>query len=174
MSNFYDKVFEEILKHEGGFTDDPQDPGNWTGGSKGKGELKGTKYGISAKAYPNLDIPNLTVQDAKEIYYTDYYQACYADQIPDILAYMQLDTSINMGVKASVQILQDAAGVVQDGIFGPKTKQAAKNVSIYNYAFCRMKRYVRIINGNNDLIKYGNGWSRRVDDVVKLSLSWAG
>ena len=45
-----------IIMHEGGWQHDPRDRGNWTGGEVGRGECKGTKYGISAASYPALDI----------------------------------------------------------------------------------------------------------------------
>ena len=52
----FDKAFDIIVGVEGGFSLDPNDPGNWTGGKRGVGELKGTRWGISAKSYPHLDI----------------------------------------------------------------------------------------------------------------------
>lgn len=56
------------LKYEGGYSSNRKDPGNWTGGKVGAGVLKGTKYGIAAHSYPNLDIKNLTLDDVKPIY----------------------------------------------------------------------------------------------------------
>ena len=48
------------LNVEGGYQCDPDDKGNWTGGNVGVGLLKGTKYGISAASFSNVDIKNLT------------------------------------------------------------------------------------------------------------------
>jgi hypothetical protein len=58
MSDF-DRIFDFVVGSEGGFTDNPADPGNWTGGKIGAGECRGTKFGISAGAHPDLDIANL-------------------------------------------------------------------------------------------------------------------
>ena len=59
MDNFA-RCLAFTLRSEGGFTDNRADPGNWTGGQVGAGELRGTNFGISAAAYPQLDIANLT------------------------------------------------------------------------------------------------------------------
>lgn len=59
------------LKHEGGYSNTRNDPGNWTGGQVGIGALKGTKYGIAAHVYPALKIKNLTLEDAKSTYERD-------------------------------------------------------------------------------------------------------
>ena len=56
----FDKAFELLIGHEGGYTTNPKDAGNWTGGKQGVGVNKGTKYGIAANSYPSLDIKNLT------------------------------------------------------------------------------------------------------------------
>ena len=61
MNEGFDKAFEFTIGVEGGYVNDPSDPG---------GE---TKFGVSKKSYPNLDIKNLTITQAKEIYYKDYW-----------------------------------------------------------------------------------------------------
>ncbi len=63
----FDSACVRRIGHEGKFTDNPKDDGNWTGGKQGRGELKGTKYGIAAKSYPHLDIKNLTLDEATAI-----------------------------------------------------------------------------------------------------------
>src|SRR5690554_3598272 len=62
----FDLVFERLIGHEGKFTDVRGDRGNWTSGRVGAGELKGTKYGISAMSYPHLDIKAITLEQAKD------------------------------------------------------------------------------------------------------------
>jgi lysozyme family protein len=68
----FEQAFARIIGNEGGFTSNQLDPGNWTGGKPGEGECRGTKYGISAHAYPSLDIAGLTLADAYAIYRRDY------------------------------------------------------------------------------------------------------
>lgn len=62
-----------VLQFEGGYSDDPRDAGNWTGGKVGRGELKGTKYGIAAAWHPDVDIRSLTVYQAADIYRPGYW-----------------------------------------------------------------------------------------------------
>jgi lysozyme family protein len=69
----FNQAFKVILKHEGGFQKLTTDKGNWTGGKIGVGELKGTKYGISAAQFPDLDIENLTIENAGAIYQSKYW-----------------------------------------------------------------------------------------------------
>ncbi len=70
-SNFM-AVMALVLQHEGGFSADRRDPGNWTGGKVDKGTLKGTKFGIAANSFPTLDIANLTKAQAVDIYRRKY------------------------------------------------------------------------------------------------------
>ena len=107
---------------------DPSDPGNWTRGYVGLGVLKGTKYGISAAAYPALDIANLTEADAEAIYRTDYWQAARCADLPAGVDQCVFDMAVNAGVRRSVTILQDAAAVAADGLLGPVTLAAVRTM----------------------------------------------
>lgn len=90
-----------VRKWEGGYSNDPDDIGNWTGCREGVGELKGTKYGISACSYPDLDIVHLTMAEADAIYYRDYWQASGADGVEWPLCLMLFDTAVLHGVGAA-------------------------------------------------------------------------
>ena len=85
MGNF-DRVFDIVVGHEGGFTANPADCGNWTGGVIGTGTCRGTRFGISAAAYPDLDIANLSLDVAKALYQRDYWQRIAGDRLPASLA----------------------------------------------------------------------------------------
>lgn len=63
----FDRAFANVIDAEKGLSMDPNDPGNWTGGAKGKGELNGTRYGISAMSYPKEDIARLTLGRASTL-----------------------------------------------------------------------------------------------------------
>ena len=122
----FDQAYDFLRGHEGGFTDDPRDPGNWTGGARGLGECRGTHYGISAAAYPNLNIRALTVADAKAIYRRDYWDPARGDDLPPPLALLVFDAAVNSGVSRAVRWLQQAVGVKADGIIGPATLRAVE------------------------------------------------
>jgi lysozyme family protein len=96
MSNF-ESAYPVIVGIEAGYSDDPKDPGNWTGGKVGVGELKGTMGGISAAAYPNEDIKNLTPERRKELFRRDYWDRCGCESLSWEKALCLFDAAVNQG-----------------------------------------------------------------------------
>lgn len=131
MQPDFNAAFAATLGHEGGFTADPNDSGNWTGGAVGVGVLKGTKWGISAASYPQLDIKNLTIADAKAIYLRDWWNANgYQRFASHDVAAKVFDMAVNMGAGMAHTLLQLAArvftpGLEIDGKIGRDTVAAA-------------------------------------------------
>jgi len=162
MAVTFDKAFERLIGHEGGFSRDRNDAGNWTGGIVGKGELKGTKYGIAANTYGHLDIENITLQQAKDIYKRDWWDKCGAHALHSAIVFQVWDFGINAGLKRAVIALQRAAGVHDDGILGPKTLQAVSQfepqIIIFKFNSERLSYYTSL--GKWSL--YGKGWTNRV------------
>lgn len=158
----FDKSMEFILSHEGGMSLDPDDDGNWTGGEKGKGELKGTKYGISSASFPDLDIAALTITDAKALYFKNYWLVCKCDKLPSPLALTTMDAAVNQGTSAASRMLQEALGVKVDGVIGPVTLNAAVNSnlkqSLPDMVAARAWRYATTKN----VQRYGKTWFRRL------------
>ena len=158
----FDRAFELLIGHEGGYTNNPNDNGNWTGGQKGKGVLKGTKYGIAANTYPNEDIRNLTWDRAKQLYKRDFWDAVHADTLPGAVAYNALDGAINSGASRSIQWLQKAAGVADDGRWGPVTQAAISkadpNDLVLRYCAYRLDFMTRLSSWPT----YSRGWARRI------------
>jgi lysozyme family protein len=120
----------KLLKHEGGFQNARADRGNWTSGVVGQGELKGTKYGISAAQYSTLDIANLTEDDAQAIYYRDWWVRYELGKLNPPIAGKMLDTMVPMGPFAAVKCLQRAirgcgGAILEDGVLGTVTMTAA-------------------------------------------------
>lgn len=95
--DYFPKAFSIVVGLEGGFSTDRQDPGNWTSGHIGQGEFKGTKYGVSAAAYPLLDIANLSLVDAQAIYVRDYWEFSGCQNLPWSKALMVFDAAVNQG-----------------------------------------------------------------------------
>jgi len=117
----FDACFALLVGHEGDFQDDPKDPGNWTGGACGKGECRGTRFGISARSYPDVDVAGLSLDDARAIYIRDFWRASGADRLPPPLALLAFDLAVNSGPGRAIRLLQRAAEVPEDGAFGPQT-----------------------------------------------------
>jgi lysozyme family protein len=162
MANLFEIAMQRLLPIEGGYSNDPNDPGNWTGGRKGVGVLKGTKYGIAANTYPSLDIANLTWDQAKAIYRHDFWDQVHADLLPNAVAYSALDGAINSGIMRSTMWLQAAAGVADDGRWGPVTQKAVlaadPNDLVIRYNAARLLFMTNLSTWPT----YGRGWARRI------------
>ena len=98
----FDDAFAYVVGEEGKLSTDRTDPGNWTKGSVGCGLFVGTKYGISAAAYPLLDIPNLTLADARSVAKRDYWDKLAGDVLPYGTALCLFDFGYNAGISMSV------------------------------------------------------------------------
>lgn len=157
----FEGLIGKILNHEGGYVDDPVDPG---------GE---TKYGISKRSYPHVDIKALTEAQAKDIYYRDWWLRLRCNEIQDDrIAQKLLDTCINVGAMTGVRILQRALcdvgqPVSIDGLIGPQTIGAANRAdSVQLLAAMRYHQtmhYKRLIERNPKLAKFERGWMARAN-----------
>lgn len=158
----FDDAFTRLLGNEGGFTKDERDRGNWTGGEVGKGTLKGTKYGISAMAYPGEDIENLTPARAAELYRRDYWGPAGCDAVPDGVKFDLFDMAVNSGKGNAIRTLQKAAGVAADGVLGPQTLAAvhsmppARMVARFNGA------RLSFMASLSTWPAFGRGWAERI------------
>jgi lysozyme family protein len=164
MGNF-DRAFTIVVGVEGGLSLDPTDPGNWTGGKQGVGVLKGTKYGISAAQYPNVDIPNLTLDGAKAIYQSDYWNAVQGDALPWPLGLYVFDASVNQGQGTARMMMQTALGVQSDGVLGPITLAAAHNSTDYHAAYFMTVRTFQYQRAANYALN-AKGWMNRLFTVA--------
>ena len=162
MSLTFDQAFERLIGHEGKFTNDRQDRGNWTTGVIGKGELKGTKYGISAMTYPDLDIKSLSLQQAKKIYKRDWWDKINADQIDSALVFQVWDFAINAGMGTAKRKLQLAVGVLDDGIIGNLTIQAINKAELNDILLKFNAERLKYYTSLSTWPRYGKGWTLRV------------
>lgn len=160
----FDDIFERVVGHEGGFSDDPRDKGNWTGGAVGLGELKGTKYGISAASYPKLDIKNLTLEHAKEIYRRDFWDAIQGNLLPQPVDEYVFDYAVNSGVERAAMALQAAVGALQDGNIGPKTIRAVMGRDPLQVIRLLFVDRAIIFELHPKEVVYGRGWYARLFD----------
>src|SRR5712691_8983205 len=116
----FDRAIGTVLEHEGGYTFDPADPG---------GE---TNFGLSKRQYPNLDLKNLTVDQAKAIYKRDYWR--YGRIRNQDVATKVFDMAVNVGPPTAHRLLQTALNALGqklavDGVFGPLTLAATNGVN---------------------------------------------
>jgi len=163
----FEIAFERVVASEGGFQNDPKDRGNWTSGIIGRGELKGTKFGVSAMSYPHLDIESLTIVDVREIYLRDWWDKMNLDKFPKAVAFQIFDASINHGVGQAIKMVQRAVGVLADGILGPKTLEAVRKIDsddfVLKFLAERIDFFVRVPTFS----VYGKGWMARVSENLR-------
>lgn len=142
-------LINRVLSHEGNYSNDPADPG---------GE---TKFGISKRSYPHLNIKDLTREEAIEIYYKDFWVPLKASLFSFAVQYQLLDFAVNSGIPTATRYLQRAVGVADDGHWGPFSQAAAAKFSesdlIMNFTAERMIFQTRLKNWPN----HGKGWTVR-------------
>ncbi len=144
MSNAFTLGLKFVFKWEGGYVNDPGDPG---------GE---TKYGISKRAYPNLDIYNLTKEQAVQIYLRDYWNKVGCDQydLQPELSISIFDAAVNCGVARVKRWLNED--------FNPPRALTAEefNARREHYYLVEVKESLRI--------RYLKGWMNRLNDLRKF------
>ena len=166
----FDSCFTFTIGVESGYTNDPNDPGNWTGGVVGRGTLAGTKYGVSAAAHPNLNILELTLEDAKSIYRQDQWAKIDGDVLQPEVALVVFDSAVNSGVTRAVIWVQDALSVTADGILGAETKEALSLADSSVVAREILARRIDFLAQLTTWAEFGLGWSRR---IAKLAFAAA-
>lgn len=175
-SENFDRAVEHVLSVEGGFQKNPKDKGNWTGGEVGVGALVGTKFGISAASYANkgVDIPNLTREEAVEIYKRDFWDRVRADDLPPGVDFMAFDAAIHHGTGRSASWLQELTGATVDGAIGPNTlakvQEHGRPDELMRAFSARRLDFVRRIGPSNP--EFFNGWVNRLDKIGQFARSF--
>lgn len=160
-------AFTTIIGIEGGFSDSPDDPGNWTGGSVGLGKLVGTKYGISAAAHPTLDIKNLTLAAAQQIYRQEYWDAHRCGEMMWPWAIAVFDCAVNQ--PSAIPLAQEAIGVAQDGVIGDVTLAAMAKATNDQWAMFMALRGRQYAQNPNDAAHYLVGLLKRLMIVSRAA-----
>jgi lysozyme family protein len=147
----FDIAINRVLGNEGGYTPaKPSDPG---------GE---TNWGVSKRSYPDLDIKNLTREQAVEIYRTDFWNRVNAPDLPECLQFQALDFAVNSGIETAVRKLQDAAGVADDGHWGPVTQAAVAKANPAALAMRFIGRRLDFMRHLSNWLPNSSGWAGRI------------
>jgi lysozyme family protein len=156
----FDQAFDILVdpQHEGGYVNDPHDPG---------GE---TKYGISKRSYPMEDIAGMTLVRAKAIYARDFWGPAGCDSVPDLLKYELFDFAVNTSAPGhpatAIKVLQLAAGSDVDGVLGPITLMRVQGMEpgrlFRRFIGYVIQYYTHILPERRD--RYLAGWMNRVAD----------
>lgn len=154
----FDQAFERLLGHEGGYVNDPRDPG---------GE---TNWGVTvavarAEGYtgPMRDLPR---DKAKAIYRAKYWAPVRADELPESVRFDVFDAAVNHGVSQSAKWLQRAVGASADGVIGAMTVAAARGAGPLIGAHFNGER-LQFYTDLPTWPTFGKGWARRVANNLK-------
>lgn len=164
----YDAALARVLAHEGGYTNDPRDPGG------------PTNFGITIFDYrkyvkPNAsaaDVKAMTVKEAKAIYRGKYWDAQRADELPAGVDYAVFDYGVNSGIGRSGKVLRrclelsDTSSAVSDAVIAAAKAADAKTLIV---AICEER--LRFLKGLRTWSVFGKGWGRRVAEVKKAALT---
>ena len=174
MEGNFDKCLKMLLKHEGGYTADSRDPGNY---GDGHGNPGSTNLGVTSAVYakwtgkpaPREIMKQLTVEDVAPIYKKNYWDRNRCDDLPSGVDWSVFDMCVNSGSRGA-KILQKCIGANPDGGIGPKTLalmdgQDPKYV-VEKFAELRQDFY----SGLSTFKTFGKGWTRRTNETKEQSM----
>lgn len=155
-----------VLKWEGGYVNNPADPGGAT--NKGITQTTYTAWRQS-QGLPPQTVQAITDAEVQTIYLQNYWHPCGADRVPDQLNLAAFDTAVNLGVSRAVRFLEQCVGTSTDGVFGPQTQVAAGACSVpataAAYCDAREAYYRNLVAQNPSQQVFLKGWLNRLNDL---------
>lgn len=159
MSLTFIQIFNRLIGHEGGYVNDPRDPGGETNWGITKRTAQANGYQGSMRA--------MTREQAYKIYYSAFWLRYQCDKMPDAVAYQFFDAAVNHGLGNASRMLQRAVNVADDGIIGNMTIAAIKKMAISDVIMRlnaeRLEFYCKL----STFATFGKGWVRRVAGNLK-------
>lgn len=152
----FEEAIAHVLSEEGGYVNNKKDPG---------GE---TKFGISKRSYPKIDIKNLTREQAVLIYRRDYWMKIRADELPDNINLHIFDFAVNAGAPTAIKLLQSICKIKKDGIVGPNTLTHSYKITPWQYAAGRVKHYCDLAKRKPDNLEFIEGWVNRTLNITEI------
>lgn len=134
-----------------------------------------TKYGVSQRANPEVNVRNLDLRGTLDVYERKYWRAGFCDRLAYPLSIIHFDGCVNHGVGRACKFLQRAAGVTEDGVIGRMTLAAiearGQEQMIRRISDIRRNFYQQIVDRNPSQRIFLNGWMRRIDEVTEYTFS---
>jgi lysozyme family protein len=170
MKDNFEQCFALLLKHEGGYVNNPKDPGGRT------------NLGVTQRVYEayvghpvdEATMRALTPDVVAPIYKRDYWDACRCDDLPDGVDYAVFDLAVNSGTRRAAKMLQKAAGVTDDGSIGPATLKAVAECNARDLAADICEARLAFLQALPIWSTFGNGWGRRVAEVEQMAFNMVG
>lgn len=169
MPNRFDRCVAIVLRHEGGYSDHPNDPGGPTNMGITLKTLRDWRGGDVTPA----DVRALTREEAIEIYRALYWNAVRGEDLPPGVDLAVFDFAVNSGPRRAVRTLQRLLRVRVDGGVGPETlaacRKADREALIRDYCAARLE----FLQSLPSFQTFGRGWARRIADIEREALNMA-
>jgi lysozyme family protein len=167
MINNYEYSLAQVLKSEGGYVNNPKDPG----GETNMGVTKAAWSTWLKRTILPGEMAQLTHADIIPFYKALYWDKSYCNQLPTGIDYMVFDASVNMGVGQSIRLLQRSLGCVPDGVIGPNTMKAINDADVKTLIDKFSAQKEMFYKSLATFVTFGKGWLRRVAEVKQIALS---
>lgn len=170
VASSFDAALARVLRHEGGYSNHPADPG----GPTNKGVIQRVYDAYrTARGLPKRSVRELEVSEMRDIYRRQYWDAVRADELPAGLDYAVFDAAVNSGPAQAAKWLQRALGVAADGQVGAVTLQAAAgaDLEVVIEGLCDLR--LAMLKGLRTWPVFGRGWAARVADVRRDAVAMA-
>jgi len=159
-SNFQQSI-DAMLVSEGGFSNNPKDPGGMTN----RGVTKTVWEGWTGHDATEQTMRNLSTADVTPLYKKKYWDAVQGDALPSGVDYCVFDTAVNSGAGRAIKLLQQTVGVTEDGFLGPNSLAAilVSDVGSLIDKYCAARN--EFLQSLSTFDTFGKGWTRRVSEV---------
>ena len=161
MQSNFEHSLDLVLKSEGGFVDNPKDPGGITN----LGVTAGTWAAYKGRTTTRKEMMALTPEDVTPLYEKKYWDACNCDDLPSGIDYLTFDFAVNAGPGRSIKTLQKAIGVPADGAIGPVTINTIEIMDkadlIVKFSEAKKQFYESLPT----FPTFGKGWLKRIDEA---------
>lgn len=167
MKENFPKSLAAVLVHEGGYVNNPEDPGGMTN----LGCTKAVWEEYCGHTVDEKTMRALTPTDVGPLYKRKYWDKVCGDDLPAGVDYVVFDAAINSGAGRAAKWLQSCVGVEPDGGIGPKTLAAVKAFDAQQLVKDYAKRRLSFMMDLPTWGTFGNGWTRRVNEVEAVGLT---
>ena len=167
MKDNFEACFVMLLKHEGGYVNNPKDPGGRT--NLGVTQRVWEEY--VGHSVDEATMRGLTPDMVASLYKKNYWDICKCDELPDGVDYAVFDLAVNSGTRRAAKMLQKAAGVADDGAIGPATMKAVSKCTPHDLALDICELRLAFLQALPTWDIFGKGWGRRVAEVEKTASS---
>jgi len=165
MKDNFEQCLALVLKEEGGYVNDPRDPG----GRTNHGVTQKTWESYVGHPVTETDMMNLTIQNVAPLYKEQYWDKINGDSLPFGIDYATFDMAVNSGVTRAAKTLQQVCNVAADGQIGPKTLSAIEEGNVREIATRTCEARLAFLQALPTWNTFGKGWGARVSRVENLA-----